>query len=190
MPAADGARVVALDFDATMVERGAPMRWRPRAKEFVLGCAAAGVRIWLFSCRCAPACHLANAEGPGGWEAEDFWETGRAPEAAELAWRLFEEMRAFLEAEGVWSLMTPWTLPGKPLVDAIIDDESEQPNFTRLAAELGIHLAPAYPSPGVSSVHAEPSRPAADVQVGAAAAPVPSADAASATAAAGPPGAT
>ncbi len=167
MPAADGTVWISLDFDGTCVEPGDPLRWRPRAKEFILGAAAAGVRIWLFSCRCAPACGLPEASA---WEADDFWRSGRVPEWLEVSWRLYEEMRAFLEAEGVWGLMTPWTLPGKPLCDAFIDDKAEAPDFHRLAAELGVHLAPAYPL-GVSSPHAVTGTAPADARVGSIAVP-------------------
>src|SRR5215831_4146274 len=130
MPAADGTIWIALDFDGSLVEANVmPLRWRPRAKEFILGAYAAGVRMWLYSCRCAVACGLPTA---APWDADDFWRSGRVPADIEMAWQLYEEMRAFLEAEGVWSLMTPWTLPGKPLCDIFADDKAEPPDWSRL----------------------------------------------------------
>lgn len=139
MPAPDGTVSLALDLDGTLVEKDVtPLRWRPKAREFVVAAAAAGYRLWLTSCRCAPACVLVDAEP---WDADDFWRSGRASSDVEKSWALFEEMRAFLVAEGVWHLMTPWTAPGKPMADAFVDDRAELPDWRRLALELGISLS-------------------------------------------------
>lgn len=139
MPAPDGTISIALDFDGSLVEANvSPPRWRPRAREFIVGAATAGARLWLYSCRCAIACGL---PGAGPWDADDFWRSGRLPADIEMGWSLFEEMRTFLEAEGVWTLMTPWTLPGKPLADIYADDKAEPPDWSRLASELGVRLA-------------------------------------------------
>lgn len=131
---------LALDFDGSLVEsHSKPLTWRPRAKDFVLAAAAAGIRLWIHSCRCAPAVAL-EKELPG--DAEGFWRYGRVPEDVEYSWGLYEEMRAFLEDEGVWSLMTPWTSPGKPIADMMVDDLGESPDWIRLAGELGLSLIP------------------------------------------------
>lgn len=129
---------IALDFDGSLVEgHSKPLRWRPRAKDFVLAAAGAGIRLWLHSCRCAAVVAL-DKELPGDPEA--FWRFGRVPEDLEYSWSLYEEMRAFLELEGVWGLMTPWTLPGKPIADLYPDDLGERPDWLALAGELGVAL--------------------------------------------------
>lgn len=168
MPAPDGSITVALDFDGSLAEANvSPLRWRPKAKEFVLGAAAAGIKLVLFSCRCAVSCNLAESSP---WEADDFWRTGRVPAEIEVSWQLYEEMRAFLEAEGVWALMTPWTLPGKPFFDILGDDKAEAPNWDRLASELGVHLATAFPAVVVQLPNAQQGGPAEDVRRGGASA--------------------
>lgn len=130
--------VLALDFDGSLVEaHSKPLAWRPRAKDFLLACAAGGVRLWLHSCRCAVAVAL-DKELPG--DPEGFWRYGRVPEDLEYSWGLYEEMRAFLEMEGVWGLLQPWTLPGKPIADLYPDDLGERPDWLALAGELGVAL--------------------------------------------------
>lgn len=166
MPGPDGVISLALDFDGSLVEGDQPLRWRRGAKEFIRGAAAAGIKLVLFSCRCAPACGLADT---GPWDADDFWRTGRVSEVFETSWRLRMEMRAFLEVEGVWTLMTPWELPGKPLADIYADDKADLPDWLRLAGELGVHLLPAFPAaplPGVSSPHAEQGGPGQTFPIG------------------------
>jgi hypothetical protein len=129
---------LALDFDGSLVEsHSKPLRWRPRAKDFILAASASGATLWLHSCRCASAVAL-DMEMPGDPEA--FWRFGRVPEDLEYSWGLFEEMRAFLEAEGVWGLMQPWTRPGKPIADMYPDDLGERPDWLALAGELGLSL--------------------------------------------------
>lgn len=157
MPASDGTISLALDLDGSLVEKDVtPLRWRPKAKEFVLAASAAGFKLWLYSCRCAIACVLVDAEP---WDADDFWRSGRASPDVEKSLELFEEMRSFLVAEGVWHLMTAWTAPGKPFADFICDDRSELPDWGRLAQELGLPLGHAYP--GTGRQDAEPvARPA------------------------------
>jgi hypothetical protein len=123
---------IAVDFDGTLVELEAPLRWRPHAKEFVLGAAAAGAQIWLHSRRCAPGADSAGEE--------DFWRTGAAPAELVHGWGLYAEMRAFLELEGVWDLLLPWTLPGKPDAQLFYDDRAEPPDWLVAAAELGVTL--------------------------------------------------
>lgn len=130
--------VVALDFDGSLVEdQRRPLAWRGRAKDFILACSAAGVRMWLYSCRCTNA-EAMERELPG--DAEGFWRYGRVPADLEYGWTLYEEMRAFLVAEGVWELMTPWTSPGKPIATMYPDDRGERPDWLALSGELGLTL--------------------------------------------------
>lgn len=137
-PRADRALVAALDFDGSLVEaHSQPLRWRPRAKDFILGAAAAGVKLIVHSCRNTVACIL-DRELPGDVDA--FWRFGQAPGDVEYSWALADEMRAFLEVEGVWSLVELWTAPGKPIADMYPDDLSERPDWLALAGELGIGL--------------------------------------------------
>ncbi len=134
----DGTSSVALDFDGSLVEDHVlPLRWRRGAKEFVVAAAAAGVRMWVHSCRCAVACNLSTVSP---WDAEEFWRSGRVAADIETSWAHFEEMRVFLEVEGVWAFLTPWTLPGKPFADLYVDDKAELPDWYRLAGELGVRL--------------------------------------------------
>jgi hypothetical protein len=136
MPGPDGVLSVALDFDGSLVElHETPLRWRHGAKEFILGASAAGIRLWLHSCRCAP---VGLRELPG--DADDFWRAGRVPADVETTWRLREEMDAFLRVEGVLGLLQPWESPGKPIADFYPDDRSERPNWIVLAGELGVRL--------------------------------------------------
>lgn len=156
MPASDGTVSLAIDFDGTLVEKDvAPLVWRPKAKEFLLGATGQGYKLWLLSCRCAPACNLPDSNP---WDADDFWRAGRVNPEIEKSWQLYAEMRDFLTREGVWTLVTPWTMPGKPYADFIIDDKSELPDFYRLAGELGVRLANAYPVG--DPAHVQPGRSA------------------------------
>lgn len=141
----DHVLTLALDFDGSLVEaHSKPLRWRPRAKDFVLACAAAGMKLWVHSCRCAPACIL-DRELPG--EPEAFWRFGQVPPDVEYSWALAEEMRVFLESEGVWPLVQLWTSPGKPIADIYPDDLSERPDWLALAGELGVALQVVEPLP-------------------------------------------
>jgi hypothetical protein len=138
MPGPTGTIAVALDFDGSLVDHMTfPIQWRPRAKDFIVSAAAAGIKLYLHSCRCAPSAVL-EAELP--WEVENFWRNGLVPEQVRESWRLFEEMRAFLEMEGVWHLVEPWTRPGKPIADLYPDDLGERPDWAVLAGELGVTL--------------------------------------------------
>ena len=157
MPATDGTISVCLDFDGSLVEKDvAPLRWRPKAKEFVVGAAAAGLKLWLYSCRCTAAPNLPDLNP---WDADDFWRTGRVNPDVEKSWALYDEMRAFLEIEGVWGLVTPWTSPGKPFADVYADDKAETPDWYRLAGELGVRLAHAYPVGDPAHVQPGPRPP-------------------------------
>lgn len=136
MPAPDGTISLALDFDGSLVEDHVmPLRWRRGAREFVVAAAAAGIKLWLFSCRCQPV-GVRDLSG----DAEDFWRAGRASPDAETSWRLREEMVAFLRAEGVWPLLAPWDAPGKPMADSYIDDKGDAPDWIVIAGELGVRL--------------------------------------------------
>lgn len=137
MPDLDGNLSIGLDFDGSLVEdRLFPFRWRKGAREFVVGAAAAGLKLWLHSCRCTP---VGVRELPG--DAEDFWRAGRVPDDVETSWRLREEMVAFLKAEGVWGLVSPWDAPGKPICDYYADDRAELPDWIVIAGEIGVRLA-------------------------------------------------
>lgn len=138
MPRADGTIVLAMDFDGSLVEaHSQPLRWRPRARDFILGAIAGGAKLYLHSCRCTPATIL-DRELPGDVDA--FWRFGQVPADVEYSWGLYEEMRVFLEQEGVWDLLEPWTSPGKPIADLYPDDLGERPDWLALAGELGIAL--------------------------------------------------
>ena len=158
MPGPDGVLSVALDYDGSLVENHVmPMQWRRGAKEFIVGAAAAGIKLWLHSCRCQP---VGLRELPG--DADDFWRAGRVPDDVEMTWRLREEMVAFLKVEGVWGLLIPWDAPGKPIADFYPDDKGERPDWIVLAGELGVRLvhgvqpgvAPPMGSPGAAPVGA------------------------------------
>jgi hypothetical protein len=136
MPGPDGLLTVCLDYDGTLVENHvSPPAWRPDAKAFVLGAAAAGIKLVLHSCRLT-----SMPFPPEPWDAEDFWRTGRPSDDMVTNWRMEEEMRTFLEAEGVWLLLTPWTGSGKPIADVYVDDRGERPNWVVVAGELGVRL--------------------------------------------------
>lgn len=134
----DHVLTLALDFDGSLVvAHSQPLQWRPRAKDFLVAAAGAGIKLWLHSCRCQVAVAL-DKELPG--DPEGFWRFGRVPEDVEYSWGLYEEMRAFLEAEGVWGLLQPWTQPGKPIADMYPDDLGERPDWLALSGELGLAL--------------------------------------------------
>lgn len=127
--------VLAVEFDGALVVAGErPLRWRLGAREFVLGAAAAGVRLVLHSARAATAPQVF----PG--DAEEFYATGRALVEFEAQWALFDEMRAFLQVEGVWGLLEVWQAPGKPAADRYLDARGAPPNFVEVAAEMGIQI--------------------------------------------------
>lgn len=137
MPGPDGLISLALDFDGSLVEAHVhPLRWRSGAREFVIGAARSGIKLWLHSCRCTV---VGAQEMPG--DAQEFWRSGRVPGDVAYSWDLHEEMRLFLEAEGVLDLVELWTAPGKPICDAYADDRAERPDWLVLAGELGVVLS-------------------------------------------------
>lgn len=135
--------ILGIDFDGTLVEHNVrPLRWRRGAREFLVAAITAtqqgaGNKIWLHSCRCSPMCVLLD---PAPADAEEFWRSGRVNPDVEYSWSLFNEMRAFLIAEGVWWGVELWQRPGKPICDHYIDDLSDRPDWLVLAAELGVRL--------------------------------------------------
>lgn len=129
-----GTATIAVDFDGTLVQNGVePLAWRPNAKAFLVGAAAAGVQVWLHTCRATPSTDAPESE-------EAFWRTGEVPPMLAEDWRRFEEMRGFLEREGVYGLVMVWAAPGKPLADRYYDDRAERPDWLAAAAELGVTL--------------------------------------------------
>lgn len=124
----------ACDFDGTLAE-GTPLRWRRGAREFLLGAAAAGVRVWVHSCRCAP---VALRDEPA--DEEEFWRSGAVAPDLLATWALRREMVDFLRAEGVLGLVDLWEAPGKPLADVYPDDRGQVPDWVVVAGELGVVL--------------------------------------------------
>jgi hypothetical protein len=146
VPGPDGIFRISIDFDGTLVEdHVSPFRWLRGAREFLTEVTAAGIHVILHSCR---ATLVGYTEMPG--DAEEFYRSGRVPDDVTISWALHEEMRAFLEAEGVWPLVQLWTSPGKPIADVYVDDRSQVPDWLVLAAELGVrlnHVGPRQPPP-------------------------------------------
>jgi hypothetical protein len=131
---------LALDFDGSLVlSQPAPpgFGWRPGAREFLAAAHAAGAHLILHSSRCTPM-----DPAPGIEEEIALWyETGAVNARITEQWRRFDEMRAFLQAEGAWQVFAEvWQSPGKPHVDRFIDDSAETPDWRALAAELGVSL--------------------------------------------------
>lgn len=124
-----------VDFDGTLVAPGpgGALAFRPGALEALTRLKASGHQLVLHSCRCNPM-------DPGPTIDEDvaaFYETGVVSARVVDQWARFEEMRTFLQAAGAWGLFDEvWQAPGKPLVDAYIDDKAELPNWGTLAREL------------------------------------------------------
>jgi hypothetical protein len=136
---------VAVDFDGTLAEGGilqdgAPLAWRPGARELVDAAAApgSGVQMVLHTCRATTG---GRAEAPG--EVAEFLRSGRVPDDVELSWRLRDEMVDFLRREGVRAVLPVWEGPGKPIADVYPDDRGAPPDLRALARGLGLAL----PSP-------------------------------------------
>jgi hypothetical protein len=124
---------LALDFDNTIVEADEPLRFKLGALAAIAAFKRAGHKLILFSARCTP---------PSGPLIDDevslFYESGVVQPHVLDQWARFEEMRAFLQARGVWGVFDDvWQEPGKPHVDRFIDDLFEAPNWGSLALELG-----------------------------------------------------
>lgn len=129
--------VLALDFDNSLVQPVAPLRWKAGAKEAIGAFKTAGQRLILFSCRNNPMDESPDED----LEAAEFYRTGAVPGHLGAQWRRFAEMRAFLKAEGVWDFFDEvWQSPGKPTADVFVDDKMEAPNWMALMREFGIPL--------------------------------------------------
>lgn len=111
------------------------MKWRRGAREFVVGAAQSGVRVWIHSCRCAP---VGLRDEPA--DEEEFWRSGAVAGDLAATWALRREMVDFLAAEGVLPLVELWEAPGKPLADRYVDDRLAPPDWVVVAAELGVRL--------------------------------------------------
>lgn len=176
MPSPEGIITVALDYDGSLVENHvSPPRWRRGARELIVAAAAAGIRLIVHSCRCTL---VGYTEAPG--DSSEFWRSGRVPPDVEYSWGLREEMRGFLEAQGVSSLVEYWEGPGKPIADIYADDRAEAPDWLVLAGELGVSLgheagrpqAVGGPVPGGAEKPGGPGAAGAEIPV-TAGAPVP-----------------
>lgn len=124
---------IAVDFDGTVAE-GRPLRLRHGAREALQAIRRAGNRLILYSARSTPPSEIADPA-----EVERFYLRGEVPVRATDQWALFEEMRTFLTAEGLWSAFDEvWQAPGKPHAELFIDDLAEQPDWPALTRELGV----------------------------------------------------
>lgn len=124
--------VIAIDFDGTLVEDRSPLVFRPGAKEALVRLRQHGHSLILHSARCT--WRPVGTENPN--EAGEFWQTGRAPPWADDVWARFDEMRTFLQQQGVWELFDKvWQDPGKPLADVFIDDRAVVPYWPVIVEE-------------------------------------------------------
>ena len=124
------------DFDLTLVE-GTPMRLRAGAADTLRALKAAGHHLTLHSCRCTP-----DGAGPVlEDEATRFWQNGEVPARTRYQWQLFDEMRSFLKAAGLWQLWDEvWASPGKPMCDRFWDDKAEDPNFALIRRQYAAEV--------------------------------------------------
>ncbi len=130
---------VAVDFDGTIADRDpatGSLVFRPGAREFLAAAHLSGVHVVIHSCRCTWVPLEPSFENP-----DDFYRFGIVSHGALQSWALFDEMRAFLLAAGVWSCLEIWQSPGKPFADRYVDDRGAPPDFIALAGELGVVLA-------------------------------------------------
>lgn len=112
---------VAYDFDSTLVV-GQPLRWRLGARERLLSEKESGNYLILHSARCNPMDPSPSLAD----EIAGFYEFGTVNPRITDQWARFDEMRAFLQGEGVWSMFDEvWQAPGKPTADAFYDDKCE-----------------------------------------------------------------
>ncbi len=127
---------VALDFDGTLVvDKSDPLQWAPWALEFLKGAVALGIDVTVHSCRAT-----VHDDRQAAGEADHFWLTGEVPERILTSWKYRTDMLTFLEAAGVLDQVTVWEKPGKPFADYYVDDKAADPDWSRLARELGIDL--------------------------------------------------
>lgn len=127
---------LAWDFDGTLVE-GTPMRLRAGAADTLRALKAAGHHLTLHSARCTP-----DGAGPVlEDEATRFWQDAEVPARTRHQWQLFEEMRDFLKAVGIWQLFDDvWVSPGKPQCQVFFDDRVEEPNFALIRRQYAAEV--------------------------------------------------
>jgi hypothetical protein len=124
---------IALDFDRTIAD-GPTLHLRPGAAEAIRAFKANGHHLTLHSARSTPDGAAPVLED----EASRFWQYGEVPARTKFQWDLFDEMRAFLKAVGLWELFDDvWTSPGKPLCDQFIDDLAIPPDWALLGKQFG-----------------------------------------------------
>lgn len=136
---------LAVDFDGTIVDR--EMRLRPGAAEALLALRAMGHVLILHSCRCNTLDTI-GVTAPDV-AAEEFYATGRVAADVSDQWDRFEEMRAALEAAGLWGLFDEvWQRPGKPIADMYLDDRAELPDWVAVARDFGLRSGHEQGRPG------------------------------------------
>jgi len=125
---------IGIDFDGTIAE-GKPLRLFPYVKAALARMKSAGNHLVLFSGRCAtmdPAPALEDEVGR-------FYSDGDVPPRVVDQWDRFDEMRTFLKVNGLWGMFDEvWQAPGKPALDVIIDNASEQPDWLSLCHQFGV----------------------------------------------------
>ena len=123
---------IAIDFDRTLAD-GPTLHLRPGAAEAIRAFKAVGHHLTLHSARSTPDGAAPVLED----EAARFWQYGEIPARTKFQWDLFDEMRAFLKAVGLWELFDDvWTSPGKPLCDQFIDDLVLPPDWALLKKQF------------------------------------------------------
>ena len=123
---------ICVDFDRTLAD-GPTLHLRPGAAEAIRVFKAAGHHLTLHSARSTPDGAAPVLED----EASRFWQYGEVPARTRYQWQLFDEMRAFLKAVGLWELFDDvWTSPGKPLCDVMIDDIALPPDWVTLRKQF------------------------------------------------------
>lgn len=124
---------IGVDFDGTIAE-GKPMQLLPYVRRSLLLIKRAGHHLILFSGRCStmdPSPALDD-------EVSRFYAEGEVPPRVRDQWDRFDSMRDFLRANGLWGIFDEiWQAPGKPSLDVIIDNASEQPKWIYLAQCYG-----------------------------------------------------
>lgn len=123
---------LAIDFDRTLAD-GPTLHLRPGAAEAIRAFKAAGHHLTLHSARSTPDGAAPVLED----EASRFWQYGEVPARTKFQWDLLDEMRGFLKTVGLWDAFDDvWTSPGKPLVDAFIDDLAIPPDWAVLQKQF------------------------------------------------------
>lgn len=124
---------LAIDCDKTLCD-GPPLRLRSGAVDALRAFKAAGHHLTLHSARSTPDGAAPVLED----EAGRFWQYGEIPARTLFQWNLFDEMRTFLKANGIWEMFDEiWSSPGKPLADVFIDDLSVPPDWGILKRQFG-----------------------------------------------------